>query len=263
MSSAPPTVLAFAASDPTGGAGVQADLLAIASLGCHPLSVVTAITAQDTRGVAGFQPVEPEWVLRQARTLLADVPVSAFKLGMLGSAAAAEAVAEILREHPGLPVVVDPVLASGRGDPLSDDGTLAVLREQLAPRATVMTPNSVEARRLALAGPRAPLEGCARELLALGCGSVLITGTHEPGDQVVNTLYGRDAAPRRTAWRRLAGEYHGSGCTLASALAAFLAKRMEIAAASEAAQAYTYEALQAGFRAGAGQLLPNRSSPKP
>jgi len=262
MSSAPPpTVVTFAASDPTGGAGIQADLLAIAGLGCHPLSVITALTAQDTRGVAGFQPVEPEWILRQARTLLADLPVAAFKLGMLGSAANARAIAGILREHPKPPVVIDPVLASGRGDPLSDDGTLAALREELAPRATVLTPNSVEARRLALAGPGAPLEECAHSLLALGCANVLITGTHEPGEQVVNTLYARDATPRRTRWPRLPGEYHGSGCTLASALAAQLAKGMAVPDASEAAQAYTFRALESGFRAGAGQLLPNRIFP--
>jgi hydroxymethylpyrimidine/phosphomethylpyrimidine kinase len=258
MSSPLPAVLAFSASDPTGGAGIQADLLTIASLGCHPLSVLTALTAQDTRGVGAFNAVEPAWITRQARMVLDDIPVAAFKLGMLGSARNAEAVAAILAGHPRIPVVLDPVLASGRGDALSDDETVQVLRSVLLPLATVLTPNSLEARRLALAGPDASLSDCARALTDLGCKYVLVTGTHEPGAQVVNTLYGADSALREDRWPRLAGEYHGSGCTLASALASFLAKGLTLEDAVREAQAYTWKTLQAGFQPGCGQHLPNR-----
>jgi hydroxymethylpyrimidine/phosphomethylpyrimidine kinase len=148
MSSSPPVVLSIAASDPTGGAGVQADLLAIASLGCHPASVITALTVQDTTGVERMLTIEASWVTSQARRLLADMRVAAFKLGVLGSAANAEAVAAVLAEHATLPVVLDPVLASGRGDALADAGTLKALREKLLPHATMLTPNSLEARRL-------------------------------------------------------------------------------------------------------------------
>ena len=183
MSSPLPAVLAFSASDPTGGAGMQADLLTIASLGCHPLSVLTAFTAQDTRGVDALIAVEPAWITRQARMLLDDIPVAAFKLGVLGSARNAEAVAAILASHPRIPVVLDPVLASGRGDALSDSETVQALRSVLLPLATVLTPNSLEARRLALAAPDASLSDCARVLTGLGCKTVLITGTHEPGAQ--------------------------------------------------------------------------------
>ncbi len=260
---APPAVLCFAASDPTGGAGVQADLLTIGSLGCHPLSVLTGLTAQDTRGVAALQPVEPAWIARQAEVVLADIPVAAFKLGVLGSAANAAAVAAVLAAHPRVPVVMDPVLASGRGDALSDEDTLRAMRERLLPGVTVLTPNSVEARRLVRAAPDAPLERCARELLSLGCAHVLVTGTHEPGDDVVNVLYGKDGSPRAWRWPRLAGEFHGSGCTLAAALAAHLAKGLDTASAAEAAQAYTWKALDAGFRAGGGQFLPNRFFARP
>lgn len=258
MSSAPPAVLAFAASDPTGGAGVQADLLTIASLGCHPLSVLTALTAQDTRGVEALMAVEPEWIARQARCVLEDIPVTAFKLGVLGSARNAEAVAAILAEHPRIPVVLDPVLASGRGDPLSDSETVQALRAALLPRTTVLTPNSIEARRLALAAPDAPLADCARELAGCGCAYVLITGTHEPGADVVNTLYDARGVVREDRWRRLPGSFHGSGCTLASALAAFLAKGLEVPEAARAAQEYTWQALAAGFSPGRGQRLPDR-----
>jgi len=258
MSTSPPIVLSFAASDPTGGAGLQADLLTLASLGCLPLSVLTAVTAQDTRGVEGMLALAPEWIARQAQRVLADIPAAAFKLGVLGSARNAEAVAAILAQHPRTPVVLDPVLASGRGDALSDSETVQALRSALLPLTTVLTPNSLEARRLARAAPGAALADCARTLTGLGCQYVLITGTHEPGDQVVNTLYGGSGKLREDRWPRLAGEYHGSGCTLASAIAAFIAKGLAIEDAVREAQAYTWKTLQAGFRLGHGQLLPNR-----
>src|SRR4051812_6219157 len=133
----PPLVLAFAASDPTGGAGVQADLLTLAALGCHPLSVITALTAQDTHGVQGLLAVDADWVARQAKSLLADLRVAAFKLGVLGSAANADEVARILDAHPRVPVVLDPVLASGRGDALAGAEMIARLREKILPRATL------------------------------------------------------------------------------------------------------------------------------
>ena len=258
MSSSPPAVLSFAASDPTGGAGLQADLLTLASLGCHPLSVVTAVTVQDTRGVEGVMALEPAWIARQARLVLADIRIAAFKIGVLGSARNAEAVAAVLAEHPHTPVVLDPVLASGRGDVLADEATLRALRAALLPRTTVLTPNSLEARRLADAAPGAALADCARALIASGCRHVLVTGTHEPGAQVINALYGGDGLLREDRWPRLAGEYHGSGCTLASAVAAYLAKDMDVPAATRAAQEYTWKSLQAAFALGRGQHLPNR-----
>ena len=258
MPSCPPVVLTFAASDPTGGAGVQADLLTLASLGCHPLSVLTALTAQDTSGVDGLLAMDPGWIARQARCVLADIPVAAFKLGVLGSARNAGAVAGILAEHPRAPVVLDPVLASGRGDPLADGEILQALRTTVLPHATVLTPNSIEARRLALAAPDAALADCARALTELGCKFVLITGTHEPGTDVANALYDASGLVREDHWPRLPGSFHGSGCTLASALAAFLAKGLDAPEAARAAQAYTWKALERGFAPGRGQLLPDR-----
>ena len=257
MSTPPPIVLTFAASDPTGGAGLQADLLTLASLGCHPLSVLTALTAQDTRGLEALLAMDAEWIARQARCVLADIPVAAFKLGVLGSARNAEAVAAVLAAHPRAPAVLDPVLASGRGDPLADVATVQALRAAVLRHATVLTPNSIEARRLAGAAPDAPLETCARALLDAGCKQVLITGTHEAGRQVVNTLYGARGVIREDRWERLPGSYHGSGCTLASALAAGLAKGLEIQTAVREAQAHTWDTLERAFRPGAGQFLPN------
>jgi hydroxymethylpyrimidine/phosphomethylpyrimidine kinase len=258
----PPPVLAFAGSDPSGGAGLQADLLTLASLGCHPLTVATAITVQDTAGVAGVQVVAASWVARQARALLADIGVRAFKVGMVGSAENAAAVAEIVTEHPALPLVLDPVLGSGRGDPLASAAVIAALLERLVPHATVLTPNSVEARRLAAhAGEEAPglaLEVCAARLIARGARFVLVTGTHEATPEVVNVLYGPRGVVRTDRWPRLPGSYHGSGCTLASAIAAALAKGSAVPDAVREAQAYTWQTLERAYRPGAGQSIPDR-----
>jgi hydroxymethylpyrimidine/phosphomethylpyrimidine kinase len=251
-------VLAIAASDPTGGAGVQADLLTLASLGCHPVSAITALTVQDTHGVQRLVAIEPRWVAEQLRCLLEDVEVAAIKLGVLGSAGNVAAVAAVLDARREVPVVLDPVLASGRGDSLAGEETLAALREQLLPRATVVTPNSLEARRLAAAVPGAALADCAREIAALGCRYVLVTGTHEPGTQVLNALYDAHGPVREDRWKRLRGRYHGSGCTLASAIAALLAAGYTVPQAVRRAQEFTWNALAAAFRAGGGQWLPDR-----
>jgi len=259
----PPCVLSFAASDPTGGAGLQADLLTLAALGCHPLSVVTALTVQDTHGVQDVRPVAAAQVAAQADCVLADIAVAAFKLGVLGSEENIAAIAERLARHPRAPVVLDPVLASGRGDPLASDSMLEALRRRLLPRATIVTPNSIEARRLAGASEHAPLEGCARRIIDLGCPQVLITGTHEAGDDVVNTLYDARGVVEEHRWRRLPGSYHGSGCTLASAIAALLARGRELAQAVREAEDYTWHALAAGFKPGGGQFIPDRSFASP
>jgi hydroxymethylpyrimidine/phosphomethylpyrimidine kinase len=253
-----PSVLSFAASDPTGGAGLQADLLTLAALGCHPLSVVTALTVQDTHGVQSVLPVEAARVTEQASCVLADIAVAAFKLGVLGSGENIAAIAELLARYPDAPVVLDPVLASGRGDPLASEAMIEALRRRLLPRAAIVTPNSIEARRLAGASDDAPLEACARRLLDFGCARVLITGAHEAGEEVVNTLYDARGVVREDRWPRLPGSYHGSGCTLASAIAALLARGRELAQAVREAQDYTWHALAAGFKPGGGQFIPDR-----
>ena len=255
-----PTVLTFAASDPTSGAGLQADLLTIAAMGCYPLSVVTAGTVQDTTGVEKLLPMDADFVSAQAHALLADIPVSAFKLGILGSADNVAAIARILAAHPEVPVVLDQVLASGRGDELAGREIIDAIRERLLPLTRVATPNSLEARRLAYDadGDDAELAQCARRLVERGCQYVLVTGTHEPGAEVVNTLHAKDGVVRSDRWPRLPGSYHGSGCTLASALAACLARGLSVPEAAREAQAFTWQALASGLRAGRGQLLPDR-----
>ncbi|WP_087446058.1 bifunctional hydroxymethylpyrimidine kinase/phosphomethylpyrimidine kinase [Sulfuriferula sp. AH1] len=258
----PPVVLTFAASDPTGGAGIQADILTLTSMGCHALSVLTAITVQDTVGVEDYLPLDAEWIADQARCVLEDMPVAAFKIGMLGSIEAIAAIAAIVADYPDVPLVLDPVLASGRGDELANEDMRAALVDMLIPQTTILTPNSVEARSLVQddmdGADEASLEECARHLLSTGCEYVLITGTHENTVQVINTLYDNTGVVRSDAWTRLPGSYHGSGCTLASAIAATLAHTMSLPEAVREAQEFTYESLRAGFRPGMGQYIPDR-----
>ena len=145
MSDSPPIVLTFAAADPTGGAGLQADLLTLSSMGCHALSVITAITVQDTVGVEDIHALDAELVAAQARAVLEDMPVAAFKIGMLGSVENIAAIAEIVADYPDVPLILDPVLASGRGDELASEEMLEAMLDMLIPQTTIITPNSLEA----------------------------------------------------------------------------------------------------------------------
>ena len=277
----PPLVLTFAGSDPTGGAGMQADLMTIASLGCHGLSVITAITVQDSERVEAVDAVDAGWVEDQARQVLEDMRVAAFKVGLIGSVENVSVIAEVVSDYPDIPLILDPVLAAGNGDELANNAIIAAIRELLIPQTTVLTPNSIEARRLVaglLDDEEPTLEACAFKLLTLGCEYVLVTGTHENTAQVVNWLYGpvaahapgnddldpdgdRDYAAglvRSDAWTRLPGSYHGSGCTLAAAIAALLANGQVVAEAVREAQEYTWNTLKYGFRPGMGQFIPDR-----
>ena len=229
-------------------------------MGCYPLSVVTAITVQDTVGVEDIFALDAELVAAQARAVLEDMPVAAFKIGMLGSVENIAAIAEIVADYPDVPLILDPVLSSGRGDELASEEMLDAMLDMLVPQTTIITPNSLEARRLGQYDSDEDLDfaDCARRLVDLGCEYVLVTGTHENTPQVVNTLYGQHGVLRSDTWQRLPGSYHGSGCTLASALAASIAHGLSVADAVREAQEYTWQALQAGFRPGMGQYIPDR-----
>jgi len=264
MTLMPPAVLTFAATDPSSGAGIQADILTLASIGCHPLSVVTAITVQDTVGVENVMVFDADWVNEQARTILEDMHVSAFKLGMLGSIENIAVIAEIMADYPDTPLLIDPILSSGRGDELANDEMQEAMIDLLFPQATLITPNSLEARRLAFYdddsedAENASLDESAERLLAMGCEYVLITGTHERTQTVTNTLYGENKLIKAYNWERLPGSYHGSGCTLTSAIAACIAHGLSMEEALAEAQEYTWQTLKHAFRPGMGQYIPDR-----
>ena len=256
----PPAVLTFSATDPSGGAGIQADILTLASMGCHPLSVITAITVQDTSGVEGFSAVDSDWVADQARAILEDVPVAAFKIGVMGSVENVAAIAEIVSDYPEIPLILDPVLASARGDEFANEDTFEAIKELLIPQCTVITPNTLELRRLVQADDEdnINIEQLALRLIDIGVEYVLATGTHESTADVINTLFHAKGVLRSDTWRRLPGSYHGSGCTLASALAATMARGLDICDAVREAQDYTWQSLKHGFRPGMGQFVPDR-----
>jgi hydroxymethylpyrimidine/phosphomethylpyrimidine kinase len=239
-----PCVLVFSGLDPSGGAGIQADIEAIAAQGAHALPIVTALTVQDNERVHEVVPVDAALIARQAMLLVDTMPIRAVKIGIPGSLANAETVAcivQLLRTRtPTLPVVLDPVLASGRGDPLARGNALAALAPLLAV-ATVATPNLPEAAALG----------------AVACPHLLVTGGHGNEDEVVNRWHSRDGV-RDWRWPRLPGEFHGSGCTLASSLAARLALGDPMAQALDRAQRACNQALADAYAVTRGQRIPRR-----
>ena len=253
---APPVVLVIAGHDPSGAAGIQADIETITANGCRCVSVITATTAQNTSGFATLYPQAAARFSKQARLLTSDIRVHACKIGLIGSAALVESIAALLTDLPtGTPVVFDPVLAAGSGEELADRQLVRAMKARLLPHTTVLTPNAAEARRLA---HRRDIRESATVLMRRGCRAVLVTGADEPTAGVDNMLFSRDMPEQRYHWQRLPGVFHGSGCTLSSALAAGLAQGMDIGAAVARAQDFTWQSLAHGLRLGAGQIHPNR-----
>lgn len=252
----PPIVLCFSGHDPCGGAGVQADIEVLASLGCHGATVVTTLTVQDTRNIIEFHTVDSMLLVAQARAVLEDMPVAAIKVGMSGNVATIEAIHTVIKDYPDLPVIVDPVLSAEGGTEVATSEEVDALRSLLMPLATIVTPNNLELERLAVEADCQ--ESRAQELMEMGAEYVLVTGTHAENKDVTNILWGHKRWINACDWPRLPNKYHGSGCTLASALAGFLAHGMAVEAAVRDAQAYTWNSLKWGRRMGMGQFMPNR-----
>ena len=252
---APKTVLVIAGHDPSGGAGIQADIEAIRALGGFAATVITTLTVQDSRNVQEIIPITPELIKKQAQTILNDYSIAAIKIGLLGSAETALGVAELLSDYPDIPVVLDTVLAAGGGKELATSQLIETIMAKLMPHVTLTTPNSVEARRLT---QKTDLDECAQILLNAGANAVLITGEHEQASQITNTLYQPDKAASHLSWNRLPGQFHGSGCTLASATAALLAQNLPLEEAVSQAQKFTWETLKHSYQLGQGQRIPNR-----
>jgi hydroxymethylpyrimidine/phosphomethylpyrimidine kinase len=255
-----PLVLCVGGHDPSGGAGILADAEAVHAAHAFPLTVITALTEQDTCGLARLHPQPAEQIEAHCRRLMNDSPPSALKIGLIGGADIARMLARLIDtlttvECAPVPVVLDTVLATGTGQSVADSALLNALRYELIPRCTLVTPNLPEAR--ALTGASAP-EDCAERLLAAGAPWVLITGTHDDTESVTNRLFGADGQRHIWDWPRLVGQYHGSGCTLASAIAAQLANKALVEVATASAQHYTWKALAQALRTGRCQLTPNR-----
>lgn len=255
MSSYPPVVLSFSGHDPSGGAGIQADIETLVSHQCHACSIVTALTEQDSSQVKKIIPQKAQDIIDQANTVLNDFQVKVIKIGLIAYHETATAIQSILLQHPDIPVVFDPVLVAGGGASLADKALILNIIEQILPHTTILTPNSVEARLLS---QQDNLSACAETLLTKGCEYVLITGTHEQSATVQNRLFQLDKEVVSFSWERLKENYHGSGCTLASAIAALMAHGLGPFTAISEAQEYTWNSLAAAYQPAKGQFNPNR-----
>ena len=257
---APPRgrVLVVAGSDSGGGAGIQADIKTVMALGGYAMTALTALTAQDTRGVHGVMDVPPDFLRLQMECVLADIGADAFKTGMLGDTARTEMVAAVFGRYPGTPFVLDPVMVAKGGHALLDHGALAALKRVLVPLATVITPNVPEAELLA--GQQIPdvdaMVHAAEALLTLGVPAVLLKGGHLDGHEVTDVLATADGVELFTAPRLPGRHTHGTGCTLASAIATGLAQGQSLRDAVLRARAYVREAIAAapGYGTGHGPL---------
>jgi len=251
-----PIALTIAGSDSSGGAGIQADLKTFSALGIYGASAITALTAQNTRGVFAIHDVPPDFIAAQIDAVYSDLDVAAVKIGMLSRPGAIEAVAAALDRHRARNVVLDPVMIAGSGDRLLAADAVELLRRELIPRALVVTPNLPEAAAL-LDAPLAATEAQMREqgekLLALGARAVLIKGGHAEGAESVDLLVEPNAVTRLAAARIATINTHGTGCTLSAAIAAGLAKDLDLSEAAREAKAYVTAAIAASSQLKIGQ----------
>lgn len=249
-----PVVLVIAGHDPSGGAGIQADIESISSAGCHAATVITSLTTQNTNKVLDVMPQEPEPFRNQIKLILEDMDIVACKIGMIGSIKLLEVIVNELAEL-NFPIVLDPVMSSTSGKNFSDDDICKNMLTSLLPLTTLITPNSIEAKILT---QKEDLTAAAKILMDYGTESVLITGTHAETHEVINSLYSEQDQLIEYQWERLPDTFHGSGCTLSSRIAALLALGDDLKTSVEKAQEYTWLSLKHGLKLGHGQAQPNR-----
>jgi len=257
-----PLILAFGASDPVGAIGIQADLASFAAMGCHGLSVVTAILIGDTARVEDMQVIEADWVADQARVVLEDMPVAAFKVGVLGSIENVSVIAEIVSDYPDIPLILDPFSSSIPDQGPDADDLLIATRELLIPQTTLLLLSAVELARFAETWREPSNEDTmaldAMRLIDLGCEYLFVTGT--PGDvhDVTNTLFSDAGIVRQDNWPRQSGSFSGVGNTLSATIAGMLANGLDVPEAVFEAQEFTMAALSHAQRLGMGKLIPDR-----
>ncbi|MCG7599636.1 hydroxymethylpyrimidine/phosphomethylpyrimidine kinase [Halomonas sp. McH1-25] len=259
-----PVVLVLAGHDPTGGAGLVADAETVLACGGWPVTVPTSLTVQSTHDVFNVTPCAPDGIRDMAWALLDEFDVAAIKVGLIADEASLDAIEDVVRACPGIPLVIDPVLRAGGGKDLSTTALIDDFRHRLLPLVDILTPNRHELARLAGEDAGSDVDRVVA-LLSQGCQAVLVTGTDDPppetpDDTVIHTLHTPETS-RQWRWSRLPGQFHGSGCTLASAVATRLAVGESLVAACEQAQQFTWESLRHGWQPGTGQALPRRWRP--
>lgn len=244
----------MAGHDPSGGAGIQADIESIANAGCHAATVITSLTTQNTSKVVDVLPQDPESFRKQISLILEDMDIAACKIGMIGSIELIDIIHSELSEI-NVPIVLDPIMSSATGQAFADEKICKKMIASLLPLTTIITPNSIEAKALTQSND---LTTAANKLLDYGTNSVLITGSHEETDDVTNSFYTKSDSSIDYHWERLPDTFHGSGCTLSSRIAALLALGSNLKMAVELAQGYTWNTLKYGMKLGRGQAQPDR-----
>lgn len=248
-----PRALTIAGSDSAGGAGIQADLKVFFALGCHGMSALTALTAQNTVGVKGIHPVPPEFVSEQIDAVVTDIGVDAAKTGMLASPEIVSAVAESVRNY-GFPLVVDPVFVSKHRDTLLAESAIEALRSELIPLAWLVTPNLYEAEGLtgAPVNDRASMQAAAEAIHSLGPRAVLIKGGHWDNDDAVDIFFDGESFEEFSGPRYDTEDTHGTGCALSAAITAELAKGADLVSAVRAGKTFIDGAIRRSLRLGKG-----------
>ncbi|SNS23058.1 hydroxymethylpyrimidine/phosphomethylpyrimidine kinase [Noviherbaspirillum humi] len=254
--------MTFGPADPTGAVGIQADLGCFAAMGCQGVSVVTSILISDTTRIEDMQAIDADWVADQARVVLEDMPVAAFKIGMPGSIESVSAIAEVVSDYPDVPLILDPFLSALPDQGQEGEDLLVAVRELLIPQATLLLISAVELSRLAETWREASrddlLAADAMRLIDMGCEYVFVTGTPGEVQEVSNSLFDESGQVRADSWQRMAGPFSGAGTTLSATIAAMLANGMDVPDAVLEAQEFTHASLAAAQRLGMGRLLPDR-----
>jgi len=258
----PPLILTFGAADSVGAIGIQADLASFAAMGCHGLSVVTSILIGDTAKIEDAQIVDSDWVADQARVLLEDMPVAAFKVGFCGNVENVAVIAEIVSDYPDIPLILDPFSTAIPDQGADGDDLVMAIRELLLPQTTVLMLSALELVRLAETWRESSIEDSlapdAAKVIESGCEFLFVTGTPSDVHDIANTLFDDSGILRNDHWPRQAGSFSGAGNTLSATIAALLANGLDVPEAVLEAQEFTNAALMHAHRLGMGKLIPDR-----
>ena len=257
-----PLILSFGVADPVGAVGIQADCAAFAAMGCHGVAVVTGLLISDTTRIEDVQVIDADWVSDQARLILEDMPVAAFKVGAMSSVEAISVIAEIVSDYPDMPLVLDPFLTGLPDQAVEADDIITAMRELLIPQTTLLLLSAVELARLAETWREPSTEDLlmvdAMHLVGMGCEYVFVTGTPCELHEVANSLYNEGGLVRQDRWQRISGTFTGAGSTLSATTAAMLANGLDVPEAVFEAQEFVVASITHAQRLGMGKLIPDR-----
>ena len=259
-----PLILTFGPADPVGAIGIQADLASFAAMGCHGLSVITALLISDTARIEDQQVIDADWVADQARVVLEDMPVAAaFKVGAVASVETVSVIAEIVSDYPDIPLILDPFLTGMPEQEIEADDIVIAMRELLIPQTTLLVLSAVELARLAETW-REPSDEedtlmlDAMRIIEMGCEYLFVTGTPSDVHDVANSLFNEGGLVRRDQWRRVSGTFTGAGSTLSATAAAMMANGLDVPEAVFEAQEFVMASIAHAQRLGMGKLIPDR-----